>query len=124
MNCTGVKRDNAEKGRLGQQAAEDFLLGRGHVILARNFRIRDAEIDIITRDRGYIVFTEVKYRRSLAYGHPGEAVNTLKQRRIKKCALAYINMNRLNEQDFRFDVAEVLEVNGKLEVNLIENAFW
>ncbi len=119
-----MKRDNAEKGRRGQRAAEEFLLSNGHVILARNFRIRDAEIDLITRDRDYIVFVEVKYRLNLAYGYPREAVTGAKQRRIKKCALFYIETRGLNECNFRFDVAEVLNENGKTAVTLIENAFW
>jgi putative endonuclease len=119
-----VKRDNAEKGRRGQEAAEGYLRGNGHVILARNFRTHNAEIDLITKDNGYVVFVEVKYRQSLRYGYPREAVGKLKQRRIINCALAYINMRRLTDCDFRFDVVEVFEMNGQKEINHIENAFW
>jgi putative endonuclease len=119
-----VKRDNAEKGRQGQGVAEGYLLNKGHTILARNFRTRSAEIDLITQDNGYVVFVEVKYRQSLRYGYPREAVGSLKQRRIKNCALAYINMRRLSDCDFRFDVVEVLEMNGQREIIHIENAFW
>jgi putative endonuclease len=118
-----VKRDNADKGRRGQQAAEGYLLSKGHAVIERNFRIRSAEIDLITHDGGYVVFVEVKYRQDLRYGYPREAVGSLKQRRIKRCALAYINARRLTEQDFRFDVVEVLEMGGKMEINHIEDAF-
>jgi putative endonuclease len=119
-----VKRDNADKGRRGQEAAEAYLLGKGHTLIERNFRIRSAEIDLITREGGYVVFVEVKYRQSLRYGYPREAVGSLKQQRIKRCALAYINARRLSEQDFRFDVVEVLEMGGVMEINHIVNAFW
>ncbi len=119
-----MKRDNAEKGRLGQRAAERFLLAKGHIIQARNFRIRSAEIDLITSDNGYTVFVEVKYRQGLQYGYPREAVGAQKQRRIKHCALAYINMRGLTDADYRFDVVEVLDLDGVMEINHIENAFW
>ena len=112
-------------GMDGQKAAEDFLQGKGYRILKTNYRIRTGEIDIIAKDRGgYIVFAEVKYRRGLSHGYPREAVTKAKQNKIVRTAMHYISANvQEPEQDFRFDVVEVLAKDGKLYVNHIENAF-
>jgi putative endonuclease len=115
---------NIELGRLGQQAAEEFLLGKGWRITERNFRAKTGEIDIIGRDGDYFVFVEVKCRSQLRFGYPRESVNNAKQRRIKKTAMFYISKNNLCNRDFRFDVVEVLKEQGSLHISHIENAFW
>ncbi|MCL1862967.1 MAG: YraN family protein [Defluviitaleaceae bacterium] len=109
-----------EAGQQGQAQAENHLISAGYKILAKNYRTRTGEIDLIARGGdGYIVFIEVKYRTSINYGSPAEAVNARKQQKIIRTALFYISQNRLNNHDFRFDVIEVLGT----EVNHIENAF-
>jgi putative endonuclease len=111
-----------EAGLRGQKIAEEFLASNGYVILARNYRIRSGEIDIIARENssGYIIFTEVKFRANANFGFPREAVGGAKQNKIIKTAMHYITKNKLENRDFRFDVIEVL---GE-DVNHIENAFW
>jgi putative endonuclease len=69
------------------------------------------------------VFVEVKLRRQLRYGLPRESVTHTKQKHIKKSAMFYIVKNKLVNQDFRFDVIEVLSEQGELKINHIENAF-
>jgi putative endonuclease len=113
-----------EAGRRGQEEAERFLTEKGLAILERNFRIHSGEIDLIARDGGYVAFVEVKYRGSLRYGYPREAVNYKKQQHIKRVALYYIAQRDLQNCDFRFDVVEVLRTaDGRLQVEHIENAF-
>jgi putative endonuclease len=115
---------NIETGRKGQQAAEAYLLKNGYDILARNFRLKTGEIDLIARDGEYVVFIEVKCRNSLRYGLPREAVTKGKQRHIIKTAQYYILTARLPQnQDYRFDVIEVMNEDGKQNVTHIENAF-
>ena len=109
-------------GKLGEDCAAKFLEDNGYEIIARNFRIRSAEIDIIAQKDGVIVFVEVKARSSIRHGLPVEAVNFRKQRKIIEAAGVFL-------QDFsdcacRFDVVEVYLSGERVEeINHIENAF-
>ena len=115
--------DNHATGRAGQDAAEKFLQNKGYKILARNYRLRSGEIDLVAQDGACIVFVEVKFRKSLSFGLPREAVGYAKQKRIISTALHYLTSHRLTESDIRFDVVEVLEQHGQLYASHIENAF-
>ena len=110
-------------GQRGQEAAEKFLQNKGYEILARNYRLKTGEIDLILKHGTYIIFVEVKFRKSMTYGLPREAVGYTKQKRIINTALHYLTRNKLTENDIRFDVVEVLEQHGKLYVSHIEDAF-
>lgn len=116
--------NKVEIGLAAQKTAMEFLCANGLKLIEANFRTPGAEIDLIMKDGSYVVFVEVKYRQNLKYGLPREAVNAHKQQKIKKAALYYIARHRIKEQDFRFDVVELLESPGGLEINHIENAFW
>jgi len=110
-------------GFRGQEEAEKFLSEKGAEILQRNYRVRFGEIDLICRASGVIIFAEVKFRRGAGFGSPAEAVGYAKQQKIIQTAMHYIAENNLCDNDFRFDVIEVLEENGRIFVNQIENAF-
>ena len=69
-------------GAAYEEAAAVFLEKNGVHILEKNFRCRQGEIDLIGRDGEYLVFFEVKYRKSADLGLPAEAVGAAKQRRI------------------------------------------
>ncbi|MCS7214806.1 MAG: YraN family protein [Thermodesulfovibrio sp.] len=106
-------------GKEGEKLAIDYLLAKGYKILERNFRTVFGEIDIIARDKNYIVIIEVKRRLSERFGKAELSVNYKKQERIKKSALYYVS--RLEkEYPVRFDV---IAINGK-EIEHIENAFY
>ena len=109
-----------EKQKFGH-AGEDFaaqVLGlSGYEILARNYRCREGEIDIVARREGELFFIEVKTRRDAAFGQPCEAVDRKKQQRMRKAAAAFLAENRKNGCDFlSFQVIEI-------GFNQIENAF-
>ena len=89
------------KGAAGEVMAARFT------ILASNYRCRQGEIDIIAAKDGYIVFAEVKTRRSDAMYAPREAVTVAKQRRILQTASIYLASNGVTLQP-RFDVIEVI----------------
>ncbi|MCL1878973.1 MAG: YraN family protein [Defluviitaleaceae bacterium] len=113
-------------GLRGQNEAEKFLIARGIEILQRNYRVRFGEIDLICREGGVIIFAEVKFRSGTGFGSPAESVGYAKQQKIIRTAMHYIAANNLDDNDFRFDVIEVLEVLEKrnvVHVNQIENAF-
>ena len=110
---------NRELGRIGEQAAAELLQMEGYEILERNYRCQAGEIDLIARDREYLVFCEVKYRRTKSAGSALEAVDTKKQKRLYRCAQQYVAAHKIPDAAARFDV---VAIEG-YEVCLIENAF-
>ena len=99
--------DRAETGRRGEQAAARYYIGQGCTLLARNYRIREGEIDLILRDpAGVIVFCEVKTRTDRdALCRPAASVTMAKRRRIIRTARQY-----LQQTDYpRIDVTVVKE---------------
>ncbi len=105
------------RGALGEVRAEQELTARGYQILARNYRVPGAEIDLIAEREGLIAFVEVKLRNGMALGR--EAVTLAKQRRICRGALSYMMKNGLMNRQARFDV---MEIQGE-SVTMIEDAF-
>lgn len=91
---------------IGQQAedkAARFLEKRGLLVLARNFRCRGGEIDLICRDKNTLVFVEVRMRRNADFGGAGASITLSKQRRIILAAQHYLLANAKANSDCRFD---------------------
>lgn len=101
--------------------AAEYLKAEGYDVLEMNYRIRQAELDIIAKDGGCYVFVEVKYRVDDRLGHPLSAVGAAKQKKICKAALFYMNSKKISIYDtaVRFDVIGIL---GD-DVMHIKNAF-
>lgn len=112
-------------GERGERAAARFLRRRGMKIVARGQRERFGELDLVAVERRTVVFVEVKTRISLRGGHPAEAVDDDKQRRILLAALAFLKRNRLLECAARFDIVAVTwpEGRGRPVIEHFENAF-
>jgi putative endonuclease len=106
-------------GSFGEDKAAAWYEANGYRVLARNWRCRDGELDIVARRGPTVVFCEVKTRASAAYGIPAEAVTFAKQRKLRALALLWLRASGVRGGELRFDVACVL--GGKLEV--IEGAF-
>lgn len=106
-------------GSKHEQIAGKYLELQGYEVLEYNFYSRSGEIDIVARHEGYLVFVEVKYRKTPSSGHPLEAVSMQKQRTISKCALYYMRKHGLEHLPVRFDVIGIKEN----EIQLIQNAF-
>lgn len=114
----------ARLGRDGEERAEAALVRAGLRILARRYRTRRGEIDLVAEEGDVLVFAEVKARRTDRYGSPGEAVNWRKRRRIAGTALAYLAERSLFHRVCRFDVLEVLEdPSGAIRVTHHRDAF-
>lgn len=97
-----------EVGASYEKIAEDFLGRNGVVISERNFRSRFGEIDLIGRDGNYLVFFEVKYRKTELCGTPGQAVTYNKQRNICRVADFYRMKKRIGDfEPMRFDVISI-----------------
>lgn len=111
-------------GKFGEDCAAKFLEEHGYTIVARNFRIQSAEIDIIAQIDGVIVFVEVKARSNIRHGLPSEAVNVRKQQKIIEAASVFLQDENFCDCACRFDVVEIfLDGQRVEEINHIENAF-
>jgi putative endonuclease len=112
------------KGARGEEIAARHLEGRGFRIRARNYRTRRGEIDLVAERGRTIVFIEVRFRRSEAFGSPAETVGPRKRRRIVSAAAAFLVEHGLAERPCRFDVIAVTgPAAGPEEILHIENAF-
>lgn len=78
-----------ELGIRGERIAERHLVARGMVVIERNWRCSQGEIDLVLRDGDETVFVEVKTRSSIAYGHPLEAITVQKLARLRRLAHAW-----------------------------------
>lgn len=99
-------------GRFGEQVAAAHIQESGLTIIARNWRCRDGELDLIARDGSELVIVEVKTRSSSWYGSPAQAVNRDKIARIRRLTLMWLAQERRAEERFwtsvRFDVISVV----------------
>ena len=110
--------------RIGEEAAAQHLADMGCRILARNFRTRRGEIDIIAEDAEGLAFVEVKCRTSERFGRPCEAVTVRKMRRIVGVANTYFTQHGEYEGNWRFDIVEVMFHPGKpREINVLKNVW-
>lgn len=117
--------DRLRLGQFGERLAAAHLESKGYDILARNFRCRDGEIDIVAQSDGCLVFVEVRTRRGDAMGGAAESLTLLKGARISAAADAYCDANPRSAEEKRIDVIAVdLTPRGRLlRLEHIENAF-
>lgn len=113
-----------ELGREGERLAAEHLVARGLVILARNWRRREGELDVVATDGRSLVVCEVKTRSGVGYGLPVEAVTRAKAARIRRLAHQWLAESRVRFVDVRFDVVAVLLLPGRApQVEHYEGAF-
>jgi putative endonuclease len=110
-------------GKEGEDLACRELERLGYAIVARRYRRRGGELDIIARDGGTIVFVEVKARHGHAYGHAAEAVNFVKRRRMARLAMGYVMRHRLTNYACRFDVVSIHFDEPRPVIEVYQNAF-
>ena len=98
-------------GEKYENMAIHYLKQKKYKILARNFLCPAGEIDIIAYDKAsnYIVFVEVKYRATNAFGRPLEAITPEKQRKIKITSQVYLKLKGWLDKNYRFDVVEIID---------------
>jgi putative endonuclease len=106
-------------GIAGEDAAAAWYEANGYEVVARNWRCREGELDLVVRRNRLIVFCEVKARASTVFGAPAEAVNHLKRQRLRVLAAKWISESPIRPREIRFDVASV--VGDAVEI--IEGAF-
>ena len=113
-------------GAWGESVAAEYLLKKKYKLLAASYRCRFGEIDLIVSDKKYLVFVEVKLRKSDSFASAMEFVDSRKQARIRTTAELYLSQNPTELQP-RFDVIEVYAPEGvetrKPKINRLEDAF-
>jgi putative endonuclease len=113
-----------DRKRLGARCeaiAADYLLARGYEVVARNWRCKLGEVDLVCRDGATVVFVEVKARRSTRFGGGVEAVDGRKQARLMAIAEFYMAFGP--DRPCRFDVIAVRLRDGVPEIQHLPNAF-
>lgn len=111
-------------GRSGEQSAERYLCGKGLLLVARNHRCVQGEIDLVMRDGETLVFVEVRRRKNADYGSPLETVSAAKQRKLIAAAQHFIASEKISSrQALRFDVVGIVSDGAGETIEWIRNAF-
>lgn len=122
MNVVGG--GHLDLGRRGEAVAGRYLCDSGMVVLSRNWRCRDGELDLVAVDGRCLVVCEVKTRSGTAFGHPAEAVTPAKARRIRGLAAAWRSAHDIGGCATRFDIVSVLwPPGGRPRVAHLRGAF-
>jgi putative endonuclease len=100
-------------GRRGEDLAARYLESQGLVVLSRNWRCPEGELDLVLTDGRKLIVCEVKTRTSTRYGTPGEAVTDDKAHRIRRLARRWLTAYRVGWCALRFDIVSVLWPPGQ-----------
>jgi putative endonuclease len=119
-----LARHRRDLGAWGEDLASRHLQDRGLVLLGRNWRCREGEIDLILTDRTRVVFCEVKTRTGTEFGLPSETVTEEKAGRVRRAAQRWLREYRIGWCPVRYDVVTILAEPGtRPRVQHIEAAF-
>jgi putative endonuclease len=110
-------------GSRGEDLAADVYRRRGYRVVARNWRCRLGELDLVVERGGVLVFCEVKSRRQSVFGGGFEAVTRRKRAKLRAVAEAFLQATGSRPQAIRFDVASVAVRGARSTIELFEDAF-
>ncbi len=111
-------------GSRGEDLALAYLEARGLELMARNVTLRVGEIDLVMRDRGTLVFVEVRVRRGCGVVSPEESVSAAKRRRLARAAGAFLARHEgLADTPARFDVLAIQSRGNNNEITWVRDAF-
>jgi putative endonuclease len=113
-------RSKIDIGRQGEELAAAFLEKKGFVVVARNYRYKHAEIDLIVQKDDWMIFVEVKARSSSAFGEPETFVDWKKGRKMMEAAEEFIFSNDWKGH-IRFDIVSV-KLGNPPEIRHFEDA--
>lgn len=100
-------------GKVGENMAREYLMTLGFEIIDSNWHYsKNCEIDIIAKDKDSIVFVEVKTRSSLNFGHPLEAIDQKKIKKIYIAALAYLEQTKIKYKNYRIDAISIIDTKN------------
>lgn len=105
-------------GRVGEEVVARYLDRKGIHVLDRNWRCADGEIDIVALSDATLVIVEVKTRLGVGHGHPLEAIDEIKLRRLQHLARAWRDTHPINSNEIRIDAAAVIvDRTGKITLD-------
>lgn len=117
---------SSQLGPWGEEKAAAFLQQNGYRILARNYRVRTGELDLVAENDSFVAFVEVKTRKNDRFDAARASVTRTKQRKLIAAAEAWL-LEFPTERQPRFDVIEIYAPQGTktewIQINHIENAF-
>ena len=124
-NITDNRTEKRRTGDGGEDLAASYLVKKGYSIVARNFRCKTGELDIIAAGpESVIAFVEVKTRQSTDFGLPCQAVNEKKRLRLIRSAQFFLLKNpQYRRLQPRMDIIEILNVNDEMYIRHLPNAF-
>ncbi len=127
--------ERAALGRYGENVAASHLVAAGLTVVARNWRCREGEVDIVALEGDVLVMCEVKTRRGVGFGTPLDAITPAKAARLRRLALRWLADQRASVPEgsaselaryaeVRFDVVSVLRpLSGPTTVEHLRGAF-
>lgn len=112
-----------QKGRIAEDKALDYLIENGLKLVNRNFYCKVGEIDLIMRDKAYLVFVEVRARISSRFGGGIGSITYAKQQKIIKASTYYLLKHKIYDKyPLRFDI---ITIDGVEEtITWLKDAFW
>ncbi|MEM7273060.1 MAG: YraN family protein [Actinomycetota bacterium] len=120
MDGHGAGIETSSLGQRGETAAAGWYRSAGYRQLARNWRCRDGELDLVVTDGQTVIFVEVKTRSSGRYGSGFDAVDHRKRRKVRTVAARWLAASDRHWAEIRFDVADV---DGRGHVLVREGCF-
>ncbi len=116
--------DRKALGAWGEQTAAQYLQEKGYAILARNWKTKLGELDIVAKDRATIVCVEVKTRATDRYGYAEESVTREKQRTLRRLAEQFVRATHQPSIRYRIDVIAIMPntIGGPPEIRHIKDA--
>lgn len=118
------KLTSVQIGTVAESLACDYLQRHGLALLERNYRAPHGELDLIMQDHDHMVFVEVRFRRNLRFGSGADSVRAIKQDKLIKTALYYLQRHpKLAKHPVRFDVVSISSMDGQPDIDWIKDAF-
>ncbi len=117
----GPLADTQNIGQFYEKQALKYLQKQGLRLIEANFNCRYGELDLIMADADVLVFVEVKFRQSRAYGGAVSAVSRSKQQKLIKTAQWFMQQHQLSNKPARFDV---VAIEGENNIHWLKNAFY
>ena len=113
-----------EIGEKGEELAANLLKEKAYELLERNWRYSRAEIDIIAKKEGVLVFVEVKTRTNISFGRPEQFITAKKKKLLVEAASVYMDLVE-HDWEIRFDVISVILREGASpEIHHFKDAFF
>lgn len=117
--------ESYRQGIKGEEIAEKYLIQKGFEILERNYHSQQGEVDIVAKDKEFLVFVEVKNYSYRSYGSPVGAVGKNKKKSIIHAAQTYIYKNNIKNTYCRFDVIAIFRrFDGSRKIEHYRDAFY